>query len=252
MKIGAQLYTVRQSCQDLPSFAETLKRVADMGYTSVQVSGTCDYDPSWLKAELDKNGLVCPITHPSDKRFIEDAVQLCEDHKVFDCRNIGLGIYSGFRKTEDYQQAYDDFKNLYLPVAKTLKENGCYFMYHNHDDEFRKLNGKPIILGFAEDFAPDEMGFTLDIFWVQAGGANPAEYIRKLSGRVPCIHLKDFAYGTKYAVIGDGNINMDAVAAAAADAGTEYMLVEQDNCYGADPFECLKRSYDYLKAMGLE
>ncbi len=251
MKIGAQLYTVRSACQDLDSFAETLKRVADMGYTSVQVSGTCAYDPYWLKEQLDKNGLVCPITHPDSKRIESETELLCKEHKIFGCRNIGLGIYAGLRQ-EDYVGAYEDFKRIFKPVAKTMKENDCYFMYHNHDDEFKKINGKTILRHLAEDFAPDELGFTLDIFWVQAGGANPAEILRELSGRVPCIHLKDFAHGTKYAVIGDGNINMDAVAAAAADAGTEYMLVEQDNCYGADPFECLQRSYQYLKAMGLE
>ena len=52
MKIGAQLYTVRHACKDLDSFAETLKRVADMGYTTVQVSGTCDYEAEWLAEQL--------------------------------------------------------------------------------------------------------------------------------------------------------------------------------------------------------
>ncbi len=251
MRIGAQLYTVRQACQDLDSFAETLRRVADMGYKSVQVSGTCEYDPNWLKEELDKNGLVCPITHANSKRIETEPQILCGEHKIFGCRNIGLGIYAALRH-EDHVQAYEDFKKVFLPVARTMKENGCYFMYHNHADEFKKINGKTVIRRMAEDFAPDEMGFTLDIFWVQAGGANPADYIRELAGRVPCIHLKDYAFGTKYAVIGEGNINMHAVAAAAEDAGTEYMLVEQDDCYGEDPFDCLKRSYQYLKAMGLE
>ena len=94
------------------------------------------------------------------------------------------------------------------------------------------------------------MGFTLDTYWVQAGGGNPAEWIEKLSGRVPCIHLKDYLFDAKMAPIGVGNINFDRVFAAAAAAGTEYMLVEQDDCYDVDPFECLKISYDYLKAQG--
>ena len=53
MKIGAQLYTVRDFCKDLDGFALTLKKVADIGYKYVQVSGTCAFDPHWLKAELD-------------------------------------------------------------------------------------------------------------------------------------------------------------------------------------------------------
>ena len=142
--------------------------------------------------------------------------------------------------------------SIYKPIAKALKENGKYFMYHNHDGEFKKHNGKLIIEGLAEDMSPDEMGFTLDTFWVQAGGGDPAQWIEKLSGRVPCIHLKDYAYGRKMAVIGEGNINFDRVFEKAESAGTEYMLVEQDDCNGEDPFDCLKRSYKYLHSLGFE
>ena len=67
---------------------------------------------------------------------------------------------------------------------------------------------------------------------------------------MPCIHLKDYAYGQKMAVVGEGNINFDRVFAKAEDAGTKYMLVEQDNCGGEDPFACLQRSYAFLKSRG--
>ena len=77
-------------------------------------------------------------------------------------------------------------------------------------------------------------------------------WIEKLSGRVPVIHLKDFAYGKKMAVVGEGNINFDRVFATAENAGTQYMLVEQDDCNGENPFDCLKRSYDYLKSKGFK
>lgn len=48
MNIGAQLYTVREFCKTLDDFALTLKKVADIGYRTVQVSGTCAFDPAWL------------------------------------------------------------------------------------------------------------------------------------------------------------------------------------------------------------
>ena len=41
IKIGAQLYTLRDYCQTTDGFADTLARVADMGYTTVQMSGCC-------------------------------------------------------------------------------------------------------------------------------------------------------------------------------------------------------------------
>ena len=94
------------------------------------------------------------------------------------------------------------------------------------------------------------MGFTLDTFWVQAGGGDPAQWIEKLSGRVPVIHLKDYAYGRQMAVVGEGNINFGRVFEKAEAAGTQFMLVEQDDCHGEDPFECLRRSYEYLRSWG--
>ena len=84
MKIGAQLFTTRAFCKDLDSFAETLKKVADMGYTTVQVSGTCEYEADWLKQQLDRNGLRCVITHNSPQKFQQQLAKVCADHKVFE------------------------------------------------------------------------------------------------------------------------------------------------------------------------
>ena len=246
MLIGAQLFTVRDACKTLDDFAETLKKVADIGYTTVQVSGTCPFEPDWLAAELRKNGLKCVITHTPPAKLLTDPVQVAKDHDVFDCQYVGLGSY-------DYWHGgtTEGFKAEYLPVAKALKENGKLFMYHNHAAEFQKENGILILDRMANDFAPDEMGFTLDTYWIQVGGGDPAQWIEKFSGRVPCIHLKDYAYGAKMAPIGEGNINFDRVFEKAESAGTKYMLVEQDDCYEDDPFDCLKRSYQYLTAQGL-
>lgn len=247
MEIGAQLYTVREFCKNLDDFSETLKKVADIGYTNVQVSGCCDFKPEWLKSELQKNGLKCVITHAKDTQLIEKTVELAKGHDVFGCHYIGQG---GVLFEEKDGIKYSDFVSRFKNVGKILKDNGKYFMFHNHATEFKKLDGKRIIERLAEDFSPEDMGFTLDTYWVQVGGGDPAQWIENLSGRVPCIHLKDYAFGPTMAVVGEGNLNFDRIFAAAEKAGTKYMLVEQDNCNGEDPFECLKRSYNNLKAFG--
>ena len=38
MKTGAQLYTVRLFTQTVPDFRETMRRVAEIGYETVQMS----------------------------------------------------------------------------------------------------------------------------------------------------------------------------------------------------------------------
>ena len=247
MQIGAQFFTLRDFCKDTDSFAESLKKVADIGYKTVQISGTCQYEPEWLKGELEKNGLECVLTHiPADK-LQNDPAKVAKDHDVFNCKYVGLGSF-GFNEEKNI----DDFIRIYKPVTSTLKQAGKYFMYHNHDGEFKKFNGKIVLENLAEAFSPDEMGFTLDTFWVQAGGGDPAQWIEKLSSRVPCIHLKDYAYGRKMAVIGEGNINFDRVFEKAESAGTKYMLIEQDDCNGKHPLDCIKRSYEFLKSRGFK
>lgn len=252
MEIGAQFYTLRQFCKTAEDLAETLKKVADIGYKTVQLSGVCKYDPVWMKEQLDKNGLRCVLTHVN---FAEASVaDLIADHNVLNCDCIGLGGYGVFWKKDDeavpLEQIVPGFKAEYGPIAEEIYKGGKYFMYHNHHYEFQKVGGKTLMELFAEAIPAEQMGFTLDTYWVQVGGGDPAAWLQKLSGRVPCIHLKDCGFGPKMLPIGEGNINFDRVFAAAEQAGTKYMLVEQDNCNGEDPFDCLKRSYDYLRACG--
>ena len=245
MQIGAQFYTVRNQCQTLDDFALTLRKVADIGYKTVQISGTCPYDAMWLKEQLDMNGLRCVLTHIPVPRLVGETQQVIADHHVFGCEHIGLGWYA-FNETDTYEA----FMATYPAIARQIREGGRYFMYHNHDQEFQRIGGQIILEKLAQDIPADLIGFTLDTFWVQAGGGDPAQWIEKLAGRVPVIHLKDYAYGRKMAVVGEGNINFDRVFTEAEKAGTKFMLVEQDDCNGEDPIECLRRSYEYLKACG--
>lgn len=249
MEIGAQLYTVRDFCKTPEALSDTLKKIADIGYRTVQVSGTCTCDPLWLKEQLGQNGLRCVLTHTPADLLTQCLDATLYAHTVLDCRYIGLGWYP-FNMKED-PDSYQHFCQVYTPVAKSIHSAGKYFMYHNHDQEFQHRKGKAILQCLMEDFPADWMGFTLDTFWIQAGGGDPAQWLELLHGRVPCIHLKDYAYGRSMAVLGEGNINFDRVLTKAEASGTSYLLVEQDDCHGEDPFVCLRRSYQYLTARGL-
>lgn len=250
MQIGAQFYTVRNQCQTLEDFALTLRKVADIGYKNVQISGTCPYEAEWLKAQLAANDLKCVLTHIPVPRLVGETQQVIADHHVFGCEHIGLGWYA-FNEDKP-EESYANFMATFPRVAQEIRDGGRYFMYHNHDNEFKLAPGsKQIVLEkLAQDIPADVMGFTLDTFWIQAGGGDPAQWVEKLAGRVPVIHLKDYAYGRRMAVVGEGNINFDRVFEKAEKSGTKYMLVEQDDCNGEDPIECLRRSYAYLKACG--
>ena len=249
MQIGAQFYTVREHCKTLEDFSLSLRKVADIGYKTVQISGVCPFEPEWLKTQLDQSGLQCVITHTPADRISSEPEKVAAEHDVFGCKYVGLGSY-GFNP--DRGESLEHMNETYRTSAEKLHACGKYFMYHNHAKEFNRLDGKLILDHICENFPAEIMGITLDTYWVQVGGGDPAQWLEKLAGRVPCIHLKDCAFEQKMAALGEGNMNFDRIFEKAESSGTEYMLVEQDRCYGEDPFDCLKRSYQFLRAHGFE
>jgi sugar phosphate isomerase/epimerase len=254
MVIGAQLFTVRDFAKDLDSFAETLKKVADIGYKIVQVSGTCDFEAEWLRGELEKNGLSCVLTHTKPAEIIENTETVCKNHDVFGCKNIGLGAMPGGGKVTD--EIYEKFVSDFKPAAEIMKANGHKLFYHNHAFEFtRSADGKLFMDKILEEFSPELLGVTFDTYWAQFAGADVSDWLLKLRGRVECVHLKDmvatFNNKNRMAPVGHGNMNFEKIIAVAETAGAEYLLVEQDDCYEENPFDCLKKSYDYLTALGL-
>ena len=95
MKIGAQLFTVRDFTKTLDDFAETLKKIADIGYTTVQVSGTCPFEAEWLRDRLKETGLTCAITHTNPDRVINETEAVIREHDIFGCDYIGIGSLPG-------------------------------------------------------------------------------------------------------------------------------------------------------------
>ena len=255
MRIGAQMYTLREQCQTLSELYEMLSRVRDIGYTTVQISGTCAYTPEWMNETLQKLDLKCVLTHTNPERMISEPETVCREHDVFHCRNIGVGMMPG--ALQGGFNDYLEFREKFLSVSKVFKENGHYLMYHNHDIEFAKSpKGKTILEEMMEDFNPDEMGFTFDTYWCQHGGGDPVQWLERLSGRIPCVHFKDMVYSLedrapRMAAVGDGNLDFERCLKACENSGTDYVLIEQDYCYGEHPLDCLKRSYDYLHSLGL-
>lgn len=241
MQIGAQLYTVRDYCKNLKDFSETLKKIADIGYRTVQVSGTCAYEPAWLAEQLKTNGLRCVLTHIPPDKIADQPEMVAAEHKAFGCGAAGIG-YCDIEAC-----GVDGFAARFRPAARVLREKGMRLSYHNHDKEFIQVGGKTLLEKVADAMGPDELFFTLDTYWVQAGGGDPIAWLDKLSGRTPYVHLKDMAYGRKMAPVGQGNMNFAGILEACLRDGVEYALVEQDDCYGEDPFACLQTSFAYLK-----
>ena len=252
MEIGVQFYTLREHCQNLEDFALSLKKVAEIGYKTVQISGVCEYDAEWLANELEKNGLRCVITHFSPDEIKNNTKGTIDFHNTFGCKNIGLGCLPGAKFDDEH---LDAFIKEFPEPAKIIAESGSKLFYHNHDHEFYKReDGSTLLEKILEAFPKEYLGITFDTFWAEYAGENVCDTIDSLAGRLECVHLKDMAIvdGEKrMAPVGHGVMDFEKIIAHLEKAGAKYLLVEQDHCYGEDPFDCLKKSYDYLKSLGL-
>jgi len=190
------------------------------------------------------------ITHSPAARIKDDTVNLIAEHKLMGAKYIGLGAVPGHYGHN--LPGFDNFIKEMSPAAKAIKEAGLTFMYHNHAFEFMKFDGTTL-MEYLVDNMPDA-GFTLDAYWVQFGGGDPAQWIRKLSGRVDVIHLKDLivvnTHEQRMAEVMEGNINWDSVKEACKDAGVKYAMIEQDNCYDRCPFESMEISFNNLRKRG--
>lgn len=253
MQIGVQFYTLRDQCNTLEDFEKSLAKVADIGYKYVQISGVCPYEPQWLREQLDKNGLSCVITHSPLERMRDETEAVIADHNVFGCDYIGIGSGPNLLKSpEDMQQIID----LAHTAGRKMNAAGKRLMYHHHSPEFSRdyPDGLTRLEYLLANTTEEELGITYDTYWAQVGGVDVAAYLCRLKGRSPCIHLKDLVlsdWEQKMAPVGSGNLNWNAILEAAKDCDVKYALVEQDLCYDEDPFDCLKKSYDFLKAQGL-
>lgn len=246
MKLGAQLFTLRDYTQTESDLDYSLSLVAKMGYETVQISAIGPIAPQRVRELCDKHGLEIVLTHTDPLRIMNDTEAVIKEHDIMGCKYIGIGMMP---KKYCSPQWLPRFAQDYKEAAKKIAAAGKLLMYHNHNIEFQKFDGKLVIDTLMESFAPDELGFTLDTYWVQMGGADVCAWMEKLSGRIPCIHLKDMAvngWDPVMAPVGEGNLDFYKIIKTAENCGTQHLLVEQDTCQGS-PFDCLQTSFKNLQ-----
>lgn len=251
MTPGAQLYTLRMYTQTPEDLDDTLAQVAQMGYGTVQISAIGPMPPEVVRDLCDKHGLKIVLTHTDPVRILKDTEAVIKEHDILGCRYIGIGMMpEKYRHPEWFPHFIKDYKE----PARKIAASGKLLMYHNHNLEFQRFDGRLVMESLLSAFTPEEMGFTLDTYWVQMGGADVCQWLRRLKGRIPCVHLKDMAVEGMQPVmapVGEGNLPWKEILGVLREqGGTEHLLVEQDICQGS-PFDCLNTSLQNLRALGL-
>jgi sugar phosphate isomerase/epimerase len=188
------------------------------------------------------------------EKMRDETQKVIEDHKVWGCKYTAVG---GYHNKTGTLQDWINFAQEYSAIARKFEGSGITIGYHNHSHELARLDGsRQTLLEVLIEKCSPKVWFEIDTYWIVAGGGDPIQWINKVKSRIPCVHLKDMAVKTDrtqlMAEIGEGNLYWPGIIKACRDAGVEWYIIEQDNCNGKDPFECVERSLKNLKAMGVQ
>jgi sugar phosphate isomerase/epimerase len=251
-QIALELYTIRDSLTTEKDFAQAIEKTRAAGYQAVELAGVkADIDAKTIKKILDDNGVVCMATQAGLNTLTEDLDKTIDDLKALECDHTALAAGPGDMRSKE---GYTKLAGILTDVGKKLAKHDIKLAYHNHSFEFEKYGEKTGFEILYEESDPKYLEAKIDTAWVQRGGADVIDWIRKLAGRMTVIHFKDYTIVDNeitLAEVGEGNLNWAGIIPACEDAEIPWYVVEQDRCR-RDPFESIKISYDNLVAMGVK
>jgi sugar phosphate isomerase/epimerase len=279
-RIGVQAMMLKNEFKADGAFT-TLKRLNELGLNAVEISQISMSDANVGEMERARvefgmeiaalsAALEAPVGAPNDS-LMNDFDKIVADCKRLDCGLVRIGMMPFSAMAS--KTALLDFCSKSDEMAARLAEQGIALYYHNHHIEFAKYDGK-YILDIIRENAP-LMKFELDVHWIHRGGKNPVSILQDYAGLVDLVHLKDYRIGqlpgsvfeslqagdsqafmrafegvVQFAEVGEGNLDFKAIIDQSLTSGAKYLLIEQDNQYGRDPFACIATSRDNLIALG--
>jgi sugar phosphate isomerase/epimerase len=237
MSPGIQLYTVKDAlAADAP---RTLKQLAAIGYRTVETFDLGKYGPPDFRRLLNGNGLACASCHlnfkDGDNGALFDIAHRLGAHYV-----VSAGLFGaiGANPANANAAAFHAMAALAGRIGAAAKRAGLSFALHNHNMEFRSVDGGTGHDLLLNETDPALVGFELDCGWAAVAGHDPAALLKAHPGRYPLLHIKDFARppaprtapgGPPGAILGKGFIDYRPVFAAAK--GVRHYFVEQEPPY---------------------
>jgi sugar phosphate isomerase/epimerase len=246
-QIAAQLYTVRDHCRTSPELAATAAKLRAIGYAAVQVSGIGPITENEIVAIMRGEGLTICATHEPSATILDEPDKVIDRLGRLGCNVTAYPYPHGFDLT-DRGQIATLVRKLDVAGAR-LHAAGITLGYHNHAIEFVKVDGTPALEYIYQNTNPKYLVSELDTYWIHYGGGDVVDWCRRMRGRIPLIHLKDYGF-TKdnhhtLCEIGAGTLPFKKIIEESEAGGCRWFIVEQDTCPG-DPFASLKQSFDYM------
>ncbi len=267
LPIALQLYSVRDMTE--MDFTGTIQKVKALGYDGVEFAGFFDIAPAEVRKIIEDAGLQPLSAHVPYYDMLAAPEKVMADCAAAGCRYIAVPYLTP--ECRPGTGGFDDTIKGVRVIAEAAKKEGLTLLYHNHDFEFIKIDGKYALDVLYDTIPADLLQTELDTCWVNVGGENPALYIKKYKGRAPVVHLKDFVGGKnggnlykligiddtkdtdspsdfEFRPIGYGCQDWKAIVGAAKEAGSEWVVVEQDEpSMGKTTMECVKMSIEWLR-----
>lgn len=226
--IGLELYSVRGELKkDLPG---TLQAVAKMGYECVEFFAsyyewTSDYAKQ-VRKQIDDLGLKCYSTHNGRPSFTAGGLaKAIELNKILGAKFIVLASPGKVSTADDWKNVAE----LLNKANQTMQSDGLHAGYHNHDLEWKPVDGQKPIEILARETDKSIM-LQLDVGTCIETSNDPVAWIRANPGRIRSLHLKDWSPAKGYRVLfGQGVAPWKKIFAAAESVGgVEYYLIEQE------------------------
>jgi sugar phosphate isomerase/epimerase len=248
LPVGIQLYTVNADLTKDP--AATLKKIAQIGYTEVEIAGFGKLTSAQFRDLLHDAGLRAPSAHlmfgmQETGKLLDDAKTLGAEYAV----SSVLTAKAPEKGMQDFLKMLntltaDDFRRTAAKaneIGQHAKAAGLQYAYHNHNFEFRDLGdgqtGYDILL---KETDPTLVKFEADCGWMKVAGKDPVDYLTKHGDRYVMLHIKDFKNITRPVTalmspdapapteLGRGSIDLKPVVEAGLKAGVKHMFVEQE------------------------
>ena len=247
--LGFQVYTIREML--VKDFAGTLKMMAGLGYTGVEMCSPSGYISSGfeplvkmksgdMRKIIDDSGLKCESSH-----FTYGELKDNLDDRIDFAKQLGMSqmICSSFWLPKnatmgDWMKACDQLNE----IGMKTKKAGLQMGYHNHHMEFEKIDGVLIYDELMKQLDPGlvKMQFQVAVISI---GYKASTYFLKYPNRFISAHLADWSTTeNKQVSVGQGVVDWKEFYAAAEKVGVKNFYVEMD----MDKF---KPSAEYLKGL---
>jgi sugar phosphate isomerase/epimerase len=228
--VGLELYSVRDALKQDPE--GTVRAVAQMGYQCVEFYAPyfewSETQAKQMRKLMDDLGIRCYSTHNDENYFDAANMSKARDlNKILGCKYMVMA-YTEPKGGVDGWKMLADKLNM---AADKLEPAGLKPGYHNHDAEWRPVDGVRPMEVLAKNTKPSVM-LQLDVGTCIEAGSDPVAWIRANPGRIHSLHLKDWSHDPAkgYKVLfGEGDAKWKEIFAAAESVGgVEYYLIEQE------------------------